>query len=90
MTTNVSGTATAGIAVTLSTALSGANDNVPSGTIVGTVTSDASGQAVFNSSIPATGPLCISATYTVGTAAQTLAGCHGQPYPSTATLSFTI
>ena len=38
ITTNVTGTPTAGISVTLSTALTGDSDNVPSGTIVGTVT----------------------------------------------------
>jgi hypothetical protein len=63
---------------------------VPSGTIIGTVTSDSSGEAIFNSGIPATGQLCLSSTYVLGQQSQTLAGCHSQPYPRTATINFTI
>jgi hypothetical protein len=88
--TTVLGTPTGGIAVTMTTALTGENDNVPSGTIIGTVTSDGSGEAIFNSGIPAKGPLCLSSTYVVGSQSQTLASCHSQPYPSSATINFTI
>jgi hypothetical protein len=62
---------------------------MPAGTILGTVTSDSSGEAVFTG-VPPTGQLCISAPYILGTQEQIVAGCHSQPYPATATLNFTI
>ena len=90
-TTTVAGTATSGITVVLSTALD--SDRNPTGTIVGSIVSGSdgtTGEVVFNSGIPTTGKLCLWSSYTVGTQTQTLASCHSQPHPATATINFTI
>ncbi len=91
VTTTVAGVATSGISVTLSTSLV---DNVPpTDSIVQTLSSGSNGttgEITFDTGVPMTGKLCLSATYVIGTQSQTLAGCHSQPYPSSATLNFTI
>lgn len=83
ITVTVAGVPTAGITVTLSTALNGAK---PSGTIIATGATNAQGQAAFNN-LPSSGTICDSAEMSSSHGAQFVGACH-RPFPSSDTLAF--